>query len=133
VIRAHTQAILDRLAAHHDLTDAVYEGATVPVGTKAYVTVWADSGRRHTDRLAGPSTVAEFTFTVHSVGSQPEQAQAIAECVFTQLIDWTPDIPGYAPRRMRHTATVPTTRDPDGRPPVYYCTDEFTLTTQPTP
>lgn len=130
MIRVHTQAVLDRLAQHHDLDGAVYEGATVPVGTKAYVTVWVDSGRRRTDRLAGSSNTAEFTFTVHSVGSQPYQAQALAECVFTQLLDWTPEVAGFQPHRLRHTATLPVERDPDGRPTVYYCTDEFTLTTQ---
>ena len=129
MIRAHVDAVLARLREDTDLD--VYEGA-VPTGSECYVTVWTNSGLRTADRLAGPSSVGTFTFTVHSVGSEPAQAQAVAEHVFTQLLDWTPDIPGYQPRRVRHTATVPVTRDIDGRPPVYFCTDEFTLATQPT-
>jgi hypothetical protein len=129
VIQAHKDAILTQLRAHPELATVVYEGV-VADRPKRYCTVWTDSGQRSSDRLTGSSVTATFTYVIHSVGIDPHQAQWVADRVFTQLLDWTPDIPGFRSRRIRHTATVPVQRDPDGLPPVYFCVDEFTLTTQ---
>lgn len=129
MIRDHKQAVLTRLREDSVLTDSTYEGV-VEDRPARYCTIYVNSGRRTAERVTGGQTTATFTFTIHSVGTAPDQAQLVAERVFNQLLDWTPDVPGYRCRRIIHAASYPTQRDPDGLPPVYFAVDEFDLTTE---
>jgi hypothetical protein len=132
LIRAHKDAVLTRLREDGILTGCTFEGV-VEARPHRYATLFIDSGLRSSDRLLGSSVTATFTVLVHSVGVSPDQAQLVADRVLTQLVDWTPAVDGFRCRRLRHTLTVPVQRDPDGLPPVFFCVDEFTLTTQPSP
>lgn len=130
MIRAHKQAILERLRQDSVLSPVTFEGV-VTDRPQRYCTVFTNSGFRTVERLAGPSATATFTFTVHSVGTTPEQAQAVAERVFAQLLDYTPTVTGRLCGRLRHAASQPVQLDTDGGTNLYYCVDEFDITTDP--
>lgn len=128
-IRAHKNAILARLREDSVLASATFEGV-VTDRPQRYCTVFTDSGYRTVERLAGPSATALFTYTVHSVGSTPDQAQAVAEHVFAQLLDFTPTVAGRLCGRLRHAASQPVQQDPD-IPDLYFCVDEFDVSSDP--
>lgn len=135
MIRAHTAAILERLRANGVLADATYEGLVLPDADgnrpQRYVSVFTNSGHRSIERLSGPSSTATFTYVIHSVGSDPWEAQAVAEHVFAQLLDFTPNVPERICGRLRHVSTQPVQMDDDSTPALFYCVDEFDLTTDP--
>lgn len=130
MIRAHKNAVLARLREDAILADSTFEGE-VSARPARYCTVYVDSGFRQVERFTGGSGVADFSFTIHSVGSTQEQAQLVAERVFAQLLDWTPTIAGRNSRRMRHVASRPVAYDTDIDPPLYFAVDVFDLTTAP--
>lgn len=130
MIRAHTAAILARLREDTVLSTVTFEGV-VTERPQRYCTVFTNSGYRTVERLAGPSATATFTYTIHSVGSDPQQAQAVAERVFAQLLDYVPTVAGRVSGRLRHAASQPVQLDTDVSPALYYCVDQFDLTTDP--
>lgn len=132
MIRAHKDAILTRLRQDSVLSTATFEGV-VTDRPQRYCTVFTNSGYRSVERLAGPSATATFTYTIHSVGSTPEQAQAVAERVFAQLLDFTPTVANRQCGRLRHAASQPVQKDSDVTPALYYCVDQFDLTSDPIP
>lgn len=96
-----------------------------------YCTFFLNSGTRYADRLTGPDVAADFTVTVHSVGQDVTQAQAVAERVFAQLLNFTPAVDGRTCSRLRHTASMPVQDDDGTQPPLYFCVDEFSFTSDP--
>jgi hypothetical protein len=131
-VRLHKKAIIARLREDAAMVDKVFDGI-VPSRTEKYAVVHTNTGRYPVDRFTGPQGgTVTYSYWLHSVGSTPEQAQAVAECVLRQLIGWRPTVTGYRCSRMVHRASQPTQLDGDGRPPVYYCVDQFDLTTNPT-
>jgi hypothetical protein len=129
VIRAHKNAILARLREDSVLSAVTFEGV-VTERPERYCTLFTNSGFRTVERLSAPSATAEFTYTVHSVGSTPDQAQAVAERVFAQLLDFTPTVPARLCGRLRHAASQPVQQDPD-IPNLYFAVDQFDLTSDP--
>jgi hypothetical protein len=129
-IRAHKTAVLDRLKADPFLASITFEGI-VTGGPSHYVSVFVNSGFREAERLTGPQATSTFTFTIHSVGSTPDQAQLVAEHVFAQLLDYTPTVTGRRARRIRHAVSQPVQEDRDVTPWIYYCVDQFDLTSEP--
>lgn len=122
-------AILSRLREDSVLSTVTFEGA-VTDRPQRYCTVFTNSGYRTVERVTGPSATAEFTYTVHSVGSTPMQAQAVAERVFAQLLDYVPTVEGRQCSRLRHAGSQPVQQDFDV-PDLYYCVDQFDLTSDP--
>lgn len=131
-ILAVKRAVLARLREDPELASSVFEGVvtTAPGATRPnrYVAVFANSGARSVARFTGPSSLIVQTFIVHSVGMQPDQAQAVADRVFAKLLDWTPQIAGANCRRITHEVSLPLARDDDTSPPLFYQVDEFDLT-----
>lgn len=131
-IRLHKRAILARLREVTAIADKVFEGR-VPNRTEAYAALHTDTGRYESDRFTGPQGgTVTYRYWLHSIGSTPEQAQAVAECVHRQLIGWRPAVDGYRCSRMVHRASQPTQLDDTVRPPLYFCVDQFDLTSSPT-
>ncbi|WP_223690109.1 DUF3168 domain-containing protein [Leifsonia poae] len=135
MIRAHVNAILARLREDTVLQGFTFEGVVLPDvqenRPQRYCTIFTNSGYRTVERLSGPSATATFTYTIHSVGTDPQQAQAVAERVFAQLLDYTPTVVGRQCGRLRHAASQPVQVDTDVKPPLYYCVDQFDLTSDP--
>lgn len=129
-IRAHKQAILDRLRADPILTDATFEGVVTDRPSR-YVAVFIDSGYRYSERLTGAQATADYGVTAHSVGTTPDQAQFVAERVFAQLLGHVLQVPGFRCRRVRHEASQPTQIDRDIDPPLFYAVDVFEFTSEP--
>lgn len=130
MIRAHVDAVLARLRADSILADSTFDGQVV--GTpERYCVVYSSGGVRNSERLTGRSVFADFSFTIHSVGSTAEQARLVEERVIAQLLDWTPTIAGRNCRRMMHVVSRPVDMDKDVSPPLFYGVDVFDLTTAP--
>lgn len=129
-IRDHAAAIQTRLEQDSVLAGSTFQGV-VTDRPQRYCTFFLTSGRRYADRLTGPDVAADFTVTVHSVGSDVTQAQAVAERVFAQLLNFTPTVAGRTCSWLRHTASMPTQRDDTVTPSLYYSVDEFTFNSYP--
>jgi len=112
------------------LADCTFQGV-VSDRPDRYVTLFMDSGDWVQERLTGPQSTATFSLTFHSVGSTAEQAQYVAEKVFLQLLGFTPNVPSRECRRIRHVNSQPIQLDRDVSPPIYYCVDQFELTSDP--
>lgn len=130
MIRAHVEAVLARLREDPALADKVFEGV-VQNRPPVYCTVFANNGFREVERFTGPQSTATFTFTVHSVAADPSKAQQVAEHVFTQLLGFTPTVAGRRCRRIRHAVSRPVEADKDLSPWLWFCVDEFDLTSEP--
>lgn len=126
-IRAVKKALLDRLKEDAVLAPVVFEGV-VTSRPNRYVTLFTNSGVREAERFTGAQLTSTQSFTVHSVGTTPDQAQFVAEKVFAQWLDWTPTVAGRVCRRVRHSSSQPVQLDADVSPPLYYCVDEFDVT-----
>lgn len=129
MIRDHAAAVRARLESDSVLATCTFEGL-VTDKPQRYCSFFLNSGIRFTDRLSGPDVSADFTLTVHSVGADPFGAQAVAERVLAQLLNYTLTVPGRSCSRMRHTMSVPTDRD-DAITDLYYSVDEFSFTSDP--
>lgn len=123
-------AVLARLRQDSVLASSTFEGV-VTNRPNRYVAVFSDSGFRTAERFTGLQGTSSQSFTVHSVGTTPDQAQAIADRVFAQLLDWTPAVEGRVCRRMRHEASEPVQIDRDVTPPMFYGVDVFEVTSSP--
>lgn len=130
MIRAHKQAIIDRLKADPFLAAITFDGL-VTDGPSHYASVFMNNGYREAERLTGPPVTATFTATIHSVGTTPDQAQLVAEHVFAQLLGHTPTVTDRQCRRIRHAASQPVQADRDVTPWIWFCADQFDLTSDP--
>lgn len=126
-IRAVKKALMDRLKEDTVLAPVVFEGV-VTNRPNRYVTIFTDSGYRESERFTGGQWTSTQGFTVHSVGTTPDQAQYVAERVFAQLLDHVLVVPGRTCRRIRHASSQPVQQDTDISPPLYYTVDEFDVT-----
>jgi len=129
-IRAHAAALQAQLEADSVLNGATFQGV-VTDRPQRYCTFFLTSGARYADRLSGPDVSADFTVTVHSVGQDPTQAQAVAERVFTQLLNFTPVVEGRSCSWLKNTASMPTQFDDTVSPGLYFNVDEFSFQSRP--
>ncbi|MHB9004004.1 MAG: hypothetical protein ACYC6C_08055, partial [Coriobacteriia bacterium] len=124
MIRAHVDVVLARLRGDAVLAGATFDGR-VEGTPEAYCVVYAGGGVRKSERLTGRSVFADFSFTIHSVGSTAEQARLVEERVLAQLVDWVPTVVGRNCRRMVHAVSRPVGMDNDVSPPLFYGVDVF--------
>lgn len=130
MIREMKAAVLARLRQDSVLASSTFEGV-VTNRPNRYVAVFSNSGNRTAERFTGSQGTSAQSFTIHSVGTTPDQAQAVADRVFAQLLDWTPTVEGRVCRRMRHEASEPVQIDRDVTPPMFYGVDVFEVTSSP--
>jgi hypothetical protein len=133
-IRLHVKAVLARLREDPILAACTFEGvvAVSPTRPNKFIAVFPDSGFREQSRYTGGQIQETYSFTIHSVGQTPEQAQLIAERVYQQLLGAKLSIPGRVCRPMRAVVSRPVQIDKDVTPPMHYSVDAFELTTEPT-
>lgn len=125
--RAHTAAVLTQLAT---TGVPVYEGV-VHDRPERYITVYTNAGIADADdRLAALASRRTIRYTIHCVGTSPEQAQWVADLAVDALTNFKPTVPGWRCTRLRHEASQTTLidREVPGNA-VYYTVDEFDLTT----
>lgn len=131
MILDHKNAVLARLRADSALVNKVHDGIVQSPDGKPvegpYCVVYVNGGDRQEERLLGGQTRANFTFTIHSVGKTPEEAQAVVSHVYKQLLGFTPMISGRVCWPIRSVVTQATRLDKDVLPPMFYAVDEFTL------
>lgn len=126
--RALKGAVLARLREIPAMASVVYEGEVPKVaGRQWYVVVFTNTGLREIPRFTGSSSQVTQTYTIHSVGLTPDQAQLAADRVMTQLRDFTPTVSGWNTRRMTHEVSMSTQVDRDPTPALFYNVDEFDL------
>lgn len=129
-IRAVKNAFLERIREDKTLYGIVFEGTVTDRPTR-YVAVHTDSGFRESERFTGPQSTSTQTFIVHSVGATVDKALEVSERVQAQVIDYVLSVPGRNCRRVRHESSQPTQLDQDITPELYYCVDEYTVTSDP--
>lgn len=127
---AHDTAILARIRAVTALQNSVFDGDVVG-RPQMYVLVHSNRGIARPDRLAGPALRRRQTYWIHSVGSVKWQADAVAEKVIGQLVDWIPDVDGFTCERVTHEASEPVQKDDSRQPIVYFGVDQFDFYTTP--
>lgn len=128
--RAHDQVLLERIRQVSALASAVFD-SEVEGRPQMYVLVHSNRGIARPDRLAGPSIRRRQTYWIHSVGSSKTQADAVAEKVIGQLLDWIPVVPGFTCERISHEASQPVQKDDSRQPVVYFGVDQFDFYTSP--
>ena len=132
MIRAHHDAFMARLREHPMLATCTYDtnptGATRP---ERYCVVYSTNGARSAERLTGPDVTADVHHTVHCVGMTTAQAQLVAEKVFEQVLNWTPNIAGRRSRRVRHLGSRPIAVDEEITPNLWFTVDVFGVTRAP--
>lgn len=135
MILEHKQAVLDRLRTDSALANKTFDSEVKSTNGAAvlppYCVVYTNQGQREVERLNASQTRANFTFTIHSVGTSAEQAQAVAEKVYTQLLGFKPTIAGRNCWPVRAEMSQSVRMDKDVLPPVFYAVDEFTLSSTP--
>lgn len=128
--RAHDAKVLARLREIPALSETVFDGE-VEGRPQRYVLVHSNRGIARPDRLAGYSLRRRKTYWVHSVGASKSQADAVAERVIAQLLDWIPGVDGWACERISHEASEPVQKDDSRVPVLYYGVDQFDFYTTP--
>lgn len=131
MIRAHAAAIQARLEEDPELATCTYEGLVGDDAPARYCSFFINSGDRYGDRLAAPDVSADFTITLHSVGTTPEQAQFVAEHGFAQLLNYTLIVADRSCTMIRHTGSMATQLDDSVPPGVFFNADEFSFRSDP--
>jgi len=129
-IRDHAAAVRARLEQDAVLATCTFQGV-VTERPQRYCTFFINSGFREQHRQTGPDARADFNIVVHSVGSDPTQAQAVAERVYGQLLGFIPTVAGRRCTRVRAVSSQPSQRDDTVQPSVFYSVDEFTFLSDP--
>lgn len=128
----HVAAILDRIRAHPDLADHVYDGPPDDDSRPDwYIAVYVGSPSEVQARYTGPRTQLDYTITTHSVGGNPAQARSTARMVAGQLTDHPLAVEGRACRPLTHPVGRPLERDTDTNPALWLIADQFDLTSDP--
>ena len=130
-IRLHVNAVLARLREDSILATCTYQGVVDDRPTR-FIAVFPDAGFREQSRYTGGQIQETYSFTIHSVGQTPEQAQLLAERVYAQLLGAKLTIAGRVCRPMRSVVSRPIQVDRDVTPVMHYSVDVFELTTEPT-
>lgn len=130
MIRDTAAAVKSRLEQDPVLATCTFEGL-VTDKPERYASFFLNSGVRYGDRLSGPDVSADFTLTVHSVGSDPYEAQAVAERVLAQLLNYKLVVAGRDCSLLRHTASIPISSDDVIGASLFYGVDEFSFTSDP--
>lgn len=138
----HKLAVIAHIKEDTLLGSCGFEGVVQPDPVtkrrpERYWTIFTDSGVRFTDRLAGDYVSANLRYWIHCVGTEPEQAQRIADRVIDRLTGWTPTVAGFHPQRVRHVASEPLRMDAEVRNTsgevLHYTVDQFELVSQKVP
>lgn len=129
-------AVLARLRADAWLTAATFDDEVTPEERpQRYALVTSNAGVQTAQRLtqAVKATTArrEITYTIRSVGTTRAQAIAVADRVAAQLLGFIPTVSGRRCWPIRHAISRPAQKDTDPNPPLWYCVDEFDLTSDP--
>lgn len=128
--KLHVEAFLELARAHAELGADVYEGK-VEDAPERYASVWPSIGGRGAERLDLHSIQITPSFTVHSVGTTPEQARWVGDRVMFQVLDVRPDILGRSCWPIRLTASQPVREDDNLHPGLWYQVDVFEFTSTP--
>jgi hypothetical protein len=130
VIVATKTAIIARLNTDRVLATCGHEGV-VTDRPEQYWTLFIDSGKRGTDRLAGLPTQGRFRFWIHWVGRTPDQAQHLADRGMPLLAGHLLAVPGYDAKRVQHIDSQAVDLDSTVRPPVHFGVDQFAVQIDP--
>ncbi|HEX9229422.1 MAG TPA: hypothetical protein VF885_22720 [Arthrobacter sp.] len=134
-IRAHVQAVLDRLEADPAFAGKVIdtnEPKTADQREPPYLVVYSDTGKVVNERATAelPHRL-DFQYTIHAVGADANQARAWAGKVFMLLAGWKPVVDGWRPQGMtKRRQPLPLQFDKSYTPELVYSVDIFDQTTR---
>jgi hypothetical protein len=109
----------------------VYDGAVPDRPTLPYAVLYADLGTHTAQSLANDPDWTDLRFQVTSVGVLPASARIVAEKSLGALLGVRPTVPGRRCGPIRHDSSQPIQRDDDQQPPLFYATDQFTVSSVP--
>jgi hypothetical protein len=127
-VRVHDDAFLALIRSDAGLASTTFEG-TVTNRPARYVSVFSRE-TRDVNRYTGPHSWLENEYTVHSVGSSPEQAKWAREHMLAKTLDATPTVAGWSCGRVRFVTSQPLAVDRDVTPPIWYCVDVLAFSSQ---
>lgn len=133
--KQHVDAVIARLNEHPMLAGRVFQGVAVtdPATGKPrnrYVTLWVGTPRRETNRYTGPQSEEHYRITIHSTSQLADDVGDLDDAVSTQLLGWTPTIPGRLCRRMQSDEGDEMQYDRDLTPPLYWIPSTWDLTSE---
>ncbi len=129
MIRAHTAAVKALLVAALPGTTPVYVSRAS--GSPPYVVLHPDSGAGSTSKLDYGTDQRTWLFTTHAVGTTTDQAQLVAQSVWTALLDVTPTIAGRVCHPIRNHQSPPVDVEDEGTAVVHLARDVWRLVTRP--
>lgn len=123
----HVTAVWEQLQA--DLTIPVGL-AEAPVGVPC-VAIYPDAGDVAQARLCGDRSSMTIRFTVHGIGSGPQQAAWAQDQVRLSLLGTVPAVAGRKVSKFVQEYAPPVLRDDDVKPTLYVQAAEYRLFSQP--
>lgn len=126
--RKHDAALVGLVTQVPALSSRFYPGLAPKGATVPYAVYWTTAGADTIEREAGPYRTANPQWTIHAVGSSPDQAQAINEAIKSKLIvngfGVVPSVDGERPGAFWFRNPVAVDRDDDADPPLFWATAE---------
>ena len=127
-MRKHTAWLKSRIQSIPAFTSSTFV-TVAPANTPLpYVLIHPSDGTDISDRLAGPNTVQNPRWVIHSVGSTYDQCAWAAEQVKAVLVvaglGVTPTITGEIAGRLDYSSPQPIQTDDDVTPALVYHTSE---------
>ncbi|MGG7450557.1 hypothetical protein ACQ3HE_06670 [Plantibacter auratus] len=130
-VRAHKAAVLARLREDPVLALKTFDSVVPDKTPVPYVVVYSDQAVWSSERLDFAQIAADFSFMIHAVGERPDQAQAVAERVYAQLMNFRPTVVGRSCWPMKAEASQPVRPDRDGEVTLWTAVDVFDLHSTP--
>jgi hypothetical protein len=132
--RAHTAAVIAALKADPGLV--VFEGIAPDGQPYPYALVRPGLATDRQERLTGPQSTFNPSYTVLACGGDPDQAEWVAEHVDTALRPRgrgiLPVVPGRSTGPVNRDSLQPLLPDDDSQPPGWYRVAEYSFRSAPT-
>ena len=134
-MRKHTSWLKSRIQSIPAFTSNTFVTTAPPNTPLPYILIHPSDGTDISDRLAGPNTVQNPRWVIHSVGSTYDQCAWAAEQVKAVLVvaglGVTPTITGEIAGRVEYSSPQPIQTDDDVTPPILFHTSECTFQSVP--
>ena len=126
-VRMHRDAVIAEL--EKSLPGSVFKSYSAS-GQSRYAVVFIAAASRPRTRFTGPQSRTIYTVTVHSVGSDEDQALWVQERV-DGLTGARLSVPGFRVWPVEFITSQPAQLDDDGTRPLWYTVSQFDITSDP--
>ena len=127
MIRAHRDAVIAALST--DLPGSVFRSYSASDQSR-YAVVFIAPSVKTRSRFTGPQSRTVYTVTVHSVGSDEDQALWVQERV-DKLTGKALTVSGFKVWPVEFVTAQPPSLDDDGTSPLWFTVSQFDLVSDP--